>query len=62
VNRDTILLVEDDPDEAELALFGFGQVGRHYDIQRSETGKKPWSFSSPRAAMRTAPPSGPPAW
>lgn len=44
MNRDTILLVEDDPDEAELALFGFGQVGRHYDIQLVRNGEEALEF------------------
>ncbi len=42
--RETILLVEDDPDEAELALFGFGQAGNHYDIQLVRNGEEALEF------------------
>lgn len=40
MSRDTILLVEDNPDEAELALFGFGEVGRQYNIQLARNGEE----------------------
>lgn len=44
MNKETILLVEDDPDEAELALFGFGQVNSQYDIQLVSNGEEALEF------------------
>ncbi len=59
MNKETILLVEDDPDEAELALFGFSQVGERYDIQLVQNGEEALEFlfatgrHSDRTAQRT---------
>ncbi len=44
MNKETILLVEDDPDEAELALFGFSQVNSQYDIQLVSNGEEALEF------------------
>lgn len=32
MTQETILLVEDNPDEAELAMLGFNQIDTDYDI------------------------------
>lgn len=44
MNRETILLVEDNPDEAELALLGFGEIGGDYDIQLVPNGEEALDF------------------
>ncbi|MGD8175355.1 response regulator [Marinimicrobium sp. ARAG 43.8] len=44
MSRETILLVEDNPDEAELALFGFGQVCSDYDVQLVPNGEEALDF------------------
>lgn len=44
MNRETILLVEDNPDEAELALLGFGEIGGDYDIQLVPNGEEALEF------------------
>jgi len=44
VNRETILLVEDNPDEAELAMSGFGQANGTYDIQLAPNGEEALEF------------------
>lgn len=44
MNTETILLVEDNPDEAELALLGFGDIGGDYDIQLAPNGEEALEF------------------
>lgn len=44
MSRETILLVEDNPDEAELALLGFGELGGNYDIQLASNGEEALEF------------------
>lgn len=44
MKKETILLVEDDPDEAELALFGFGKISGEYDIQLTCNGEEALDF------------------
>lgn len=44
MNRETILLVEDNPDEAELAMLGFGQANGTYDIHLAPNGEEALEF------------------
>lgn len=44
MEKDTILLVEDDPDEVELALLGFRKISGDYDIQVATTGEDALDF------------------
>ncbi|MDO3383100.1 response regulator [Gilvimarinus algae] len=39
-NRETILLVEDNPDEAELARLAFGRIEGDYDLHIVNTGEE----------------------
>lgn len=57
MKKETILLVEDDPDEAELALFGFGKVGGDYDIQLTRNGEEALDFLFARGAHAERPES-----
>lgn len=44
MSKETILLVEDDPDEVELALMGFGKYENNYDIQVVNSGEAALDF------------------
>lgn len=44
MNRETILLVEDNPDEAELAMLGFGKANDAYDIHLASNGEEALEF------------------
>ena len=44
MGTETILLVEDNPDEAELALMGFAKNDRCYDIQVVHSGEDALEF------------------
>lgn len=44
MSKETILLVEDNPDEAELALLGFRRVAGDYDIEVVSNGEAALDF------------------
>lgn len=44
MTQETILLVEDNPDEAELAMLGFNQIDAGYDIQLAKNGEQALDF------------------
>ncbi|UTF58723.1 response regulator [Gilvimarinus sp. DA14] len=56
MDRDTILLVEDNPDEAELAQLAFARLDSCYDLQIVTNGEEAldFSFASGRYEHRPA--------
>lgn len=44
MSRETILLVEDNPDEAELALLGFKRISGDYDVEVVSDGEQALEF------------------
>src|SRR5690606_16626992 len=56
VKQTTILLVEDNPDEAELALLGFKKINSQYHIQVASNGEEAleYLFASGRYLDRPA--------
>lgn len=56
MSKDTILLVEDNPDEAELALRGFAKMDQKYDVQLARNGEEALDFLFSRGAHVGRPP------
>lgn len=52
MSKDTILLVEDDPDEAELALRSFAKMDADYDIQLARDGEEALDFLFSRGSYQ----------
>ncbi|WP_198411216.1 response regulator [Marinimicrobium alkaliphilum] len=55
MSKDTILLVEDHPDEAELALRGFAKMADDYDVQLARDGEEALDFLFSRGQHRGRP-------
>lgn len=55
MSRETILLVEDNPDEAELALLGFGETHGHCHIQWVANGEAALDFLFARGEYQQRP-------
>lgn len=61
MNQATILLVEDNPDEAELALLAFKKINSHCDIKVVNNGEEALDFLFAQGAYHQHPPAPQPA-
>lgn len=61
MNQTTILLVEDNPDDAELALLGFKKINSQYHIQVAPSGEEALEYLFASGRHQSRPPEHKPA-